>query len=580
MFLKIAFYARYSCDQQRETSIEDQLRRCREVALQMGMSDDQALVFADEALSGTSKHNHKRAGYQDLLAAWNANEFSVLIVDEFSRLTRDAVEQAHLVRRLEDNRRVRLITTDGIDTNLANWQLQVSLVGLIGQQATRDTQHRVTRGMVGQLERGYLVAAPAFGYSYKREFDDRGNRLGTRWLVDDKKSELVRDIFARRESGQSMHQIAKWLNDAGVPCSRKAKTSNGGFWRPSSIRALLSNPIYRGEFHWHGSATYRDKAMKQGVPIKVQVFNHPELRMVNDETWHRCNGKTGSRTNYGGGKNALAGIVTCGCCGGTLAVSASKRVPSLYCPSCTIAKHMDGQNERLSATIATVGVQFLLTEAMKMLLSPAFLDAFKKSLRQRLTGDDTRVLLEARAELARQLRAQERLSHLITADDTGDAVLETRYAEVRAKVRGLHIRVEELEAGKSRFDPDVLEAQLQVDPAEELAKLFEEDLPPHRLRMVMGRLFPSIVFEGKERRYTAHFTVRFAPGAALAEASGTESIVGEEVEMRFRLCYSPRRHFDTGEQRWTVTRIVEKSGETETLPGKHPSIPQLATSIA
>ena len=574
---KLAIYARYSSDQQRETSIDDQLRRCRECAHQMGLSGDQALVFTDEALSGTSKHNDKRTGYQALLAAWDRNQFEVLVVDEFSRLTRDGLEQAKIVQRLENNRRVRLITCDGIDSNIPTWHLHVGLVGLIGQQAIRDTQHRVERGMVGQLERGYMVATPAYGYALHREFDARGNRLGTHWLVNDQEAPVLREIFSRREAGESMHHIAAWLNDTGIPCSRQATTDGGGYWRPARIAALLKNTIYRGEFRWHGSATYSDKANKKGMPVDVRVFQRPGLRLVSDETWHRCQGKVGSRTGYGSGKHALAGIVTCGCCGGTLAVSAGKSAASLYCPSCTVAKHVDGQGERLSVTIATSGVHYLLSEAMKLLLSPAFLDAFREALRLRLAGDDTQALDEARVELARQVRAQDRLSRLLAADDMGDSMLESRYSEARAKVRDLQDRVEELEAGKSRIPPDVLEAQLQVDPAEVLAGLFQEDLPPHRLRTVIGRLFPSVVFLGKERRYTALFSLRFAPGIALAEASGTTAVVNEQVEMRFSLSYSPSSHFDAREQRWTVTRLEEPLSEPATPPEEHPAVPMQTT---
>lgn len=32
LLVRIAIYARYSCDQQRETSIDDQIRRCKEIA--------------------------------------------------------------------------------------------------------------------------------------------------------------------------------------------------------------------------------------------------------------------------------------------------------------------------------------------------------------------------------------------------------------------------------------------------------------------------------------------------------------------------------------------------------------------
>ena len=293
---KLAFYARsYSCDQQNKTLIDDQLRRCRDIARQQGLVDDDALVFEDEARSGTFKHTDKRIGYQALLAAWDANKFTVLIVDEFYRLTRDAVEQAQLVRRLENNRRVRLITANGIDTGRLNWQPQVGLVGLIGQQFARDTRLRIQRGMLGQLERGYFVSKPTFGYVDQRDFDSSGKRLGTRWLIVEKEAAVVREIFARRAAGESMQQIAAWLNAKRVTCSHKASALHSGIWRTERIRALLANPIYRGVLHWHGSATHRDKATKQSTEVEERVFPRPELRLVSDETWNRCKAVTAGR---------------------------------------------------------------------------------------------------------------------------------------------------------------------------------------------------------------------------------------------------------------------------------------------
>ena len=293
---RLAFYVRYSRDPKNQTSVDDQLLRCRDFARQQGLVDDDALVFEDVALFGAVKHIDKRTGYEALLAAWDANEFTVLIVEEISKLTRVAVEQAQLARRLENNRRVRLMTVDGFDTDRPNWLLQAELLGLVEQQGTRDTRLRVQRGMLVQLERGYFASKPAFGYVYQRDFDSCGNRLGTRWLIDDKEADLVREIYARRESGESMRQIAVWLNAEGVPCSRKSTTPHGGFWRPARIRALLTNPIYRGAFHWHGSTTYRDKAKKLGIEVEERVFPRPELRLVSDKTWNRCKAVTAALT--------------------------------------------------------------------------------------------------------------------------------------------------------------------------------------------------------------------------------------------------------------------------------------------
>ncbi len=293
---RVAIYPRYSDEQQRETSIEDQIRRCKEVGRQHGLAVDDALIFADSAISGQAKGEAKRLGFQALLKAWDAGEFSVLIVDEFSRLSRDAVTQAQLMRRLESNQRVRMLTANGIDTARPNWQLQLGLEGIVSQQAGRDTRHRVVRGMIGQLERGYMIATPAFGYLLKREFDEQGNRIGSRWLIDEAEAIVVRDIFERRARGESMHEIARELNKSGVPTRRKARTADGGYWRPAAVRNLLSNCIYKGVFIWNGSTTAKARAKSEGCDLEPMHYMRPELRLVSDELWSRCNGKTISRS--------------------------------------------------------------------------------------------------------------------------------------------------------------------------------------------------------------------------------------------------------------------------------------------
>jgi DNA invertase Pin-like site-specific DNA recombinase len=388
--LKTAIYARYSCDQQRDTSIDDQLRRCREVGLRHGIDIDNPLIFSDAALSGTAKHTDKREGYQALLAAWERGEISTIVVDDFSRLSRDAIEQAQLVRRLENNRRVRLLTANGIDSSQPNWQLQVGLLGVVSQQAIRDTQHLVVRGMLGQLERGYMIATPAFGYLLDRKMDEQGNRIGTRWKISPSAAEVVRNIFTKRAEGQSMHQIARWLNEAGVELAREKQKIDGGFWRASRVKALLCNTIYRGVFTWNGSARIRADALKNGRVLDIKVFPRPDLRLVSDDIWYRCNDKTGRRSAYGGGKHALAGLIRCGCCDSKLVLSSQSRCRSVYCANCTAAKAVAGKNAGMTSTVSAAGVQVLLSKALQHLLTPTFVDHFRDCLRDKLTGDNAR----------------------------------------------------------------------------------------------------------------------------------------------------------------------------------------------
>lgn len=548
---RVAIYARYSCDKQSETSIEDQIRRGREVALRLGLIVDDNLIFTDSALSGMEESLHKRQGYHAFIKAWADNQFDVFIVDEFARISRDPVEQAIIMRKLDNNRRVRMVTSDGIDTKDADWQLRVGLQGILAQQEVRKIQHRVGRGMLGQLERGYMIATPPFGYDLKREFDPQGNRIGTLWVINEQEAAIVCQAYAKREAGQSMHQIAAWLNNSGVQCSRKALKADGGYWRPARVKNMLSNPIYHGEFVWHGSINHRKKAEAKGVPVDERIYARPGLRLVSDETWRRCNTKSHSRTGYGGGKHALAGIITCGHCAGTLVLTANQRCRSVYCAACTVAKSSNDEQDRLTGTVAVAGVQLLLTNALGHFLTPEFIEAFHSSLRLRLTGDNRQDIEVCKSRLSKLRASQDRLSRMLTDINDDDPVLTQRYQEIREKVDEAQLSLKKLEAGYVAVDARAIEAQLQADPANLLANLFTQDVAPERLRSLLARLFPSIILKTKTGRYTSIFSIRFAFGAALAMASSTEVIVDDGVELQFELKYTPDNR-PTHKGSWSV----------------------------
>lgn len=561
----IAIYVRYSDDQQRATSIDDQVRRCKNLARQNGFPLDNIKIYEDAAITGRVEGEAKREGFKRLLEAWDRNEFDVLLVDEYSRLSRDALTQAQVVRRLESSQRVRMITASGVDTTRPNWQLLVSFEGIVSQQEIRDTRHRVVRGMVGQLERGYMIAAPAFGYSLKREADSRGNPVGSQWVINEGEAGIVREIFERRARGESMHEIARSLNDRGVPTRRPARKVDGGYWRPSSIRNVLANTIYSGVFVWNGSTTARARAAKVGAVLEPIAYPRPQLRIVSDEMWQRCNQKSISRSGYGGGRHALAGLVNCGCCGSVLAVTSKTRCRSLYCPRCTIARSAVGATDRLTGTVATEGVQHLLIHAARHFVSESFIEAFKGMLRSKLSGDIDDELRVAKTELVRLEGMQDRLSRLLVADENEDPVLLARYAEVRERVRTQRTQVDTMAEALSSVDREAIEAQLAVsNPLDVLDGLFDADLPAAEIRAVLARLFPDIVLEQKPSRYQSVFSVRFAPGIALSIVSGTPTVDDEEVEMRFVLRYWPVRK--TGEPMWTVEALAKETSCSSQSP--------------
>ncbi|WP_269744951.1 recombinase family protein, partial [Pseudorhodobacter aquimaris] len=67
-------YARFSTDMQRDASIDDQIRSCREYAARHGMEVTE--VYSDKAISGASL---MRSGIQKLLRDAQENAFDVVL---------------------------------------------------------------------------------------------------------------------------------------------------------------------------------------------------------------------------------------------------------------------------------------------------------------------------------------------------------------------------------------------------------------------------------------------------------------------------------------------------------------------
>ncbi len=108
--MRAAIYARYSSENQRETSIEDQVRRCKEYAQQCGWQVAQ--VDGDRAVSGAIT---QRPGYKTLMQAVKDCAVDVVIVDGLSRLSRDTAETMRAQKIFRYHRVGLVAITDAIN---------------------------------------------------------------------------------------------------------------------------------------------------------------------------------------------------------------------------------------------------------------------------------------------------------------------------------------------------------------------------------------------------------------------------------------------------------------------------------
>ena len=121
--MRAIIYARYSTEHQTESTILDQLRRCREYAAARGWTVGAEHI--DEGISGAAFGN--RPGVQSALAALEAGD--VLLVVDTTRLSRSQ-DLAPLLTRLR-HRGVRVIgVLDGFDSDSRTARMQAGLSGI------------------------------------------------------------------------------------------------------------------------------------------------------------------------------------------------------------------------------------------------------------------------------------------------------------------------------------------------------------------------------------------------------------------------------------------------------------------
>src|SRR5262249_399672 len=90
---RCAIYARYSSDMQRESSVDDEIRKGREYAARQGWVVVEDCVRSDQAVSGAMFE--QRTSLQSLIASAEQKPvpFDLLLVDSTSRLARNAEDQ-------------------------------------------------------------------------------------------------------------------------------------------------------------------------------------------------------------------------------------------------------------------------------------------------------------------------------------------------------------------------------------------------------------------------------------------------------------------------------------------------------
>ena len=148
---RAVIYARYSSENQREASIEDQVRTCKARIEAEGWN--LVATYTDYAQSGAS---HLRPGYQKLLADGRSGAYDVVVAEALDRLSRDQEHVAALFKHLSFAG-VKIITLAEGEIGA----LHVGLKGTMNALYLTDLRQKVWRGLEGRVAKAAPAAASA-----------------------------------------------------------------------------------------------------------------------------------------------------------------------------------------------------------------------------------------------------------------------------------------------------------------------------------------------------------------------------------------------------------------------------------
>ncbi len=343
--MRCAIYARYSSDLQRDSSVEDQIRKCREFAEKQGWIVLENYVRFDQAVSGAALAGRKALLSLIEAAKQKPRPFDRLLVEDTSRMARNLADGLRLTEVLRYHSVFVTAVSQGIDSQQKTSRQLLTLHGMMDEQFLVGLAEKVHRGQEGRVLKGLHPGGRCYGYtnvpiedSSRHAKYGRPAVIGVQLEINPPEAAVVQRIFQMYADGRGLAQIAKTLNAEGVLSPQSPRGRLLRSWCPSSIREMLRNERYRGVHIWNrtekqrnpdtGRKTSRQRPESEWLRVEV-----PEWRIVPQELWNAVQSRiavireqvgvpryAGMNRTTKGGQYLFSGLLICGRCGSRIVI--------------------------------------------------------------------------------------------------------------------------------------------------------------------------------------------------------------------------------------------------------------------
>jgi len=295
---KAVAYARFSSDNQRQESIDAQVRAINEYC----QSNKITLlrIYQDEAQSATSD---QRDQFLQMIEDAVKQEFDFVVVHKLDRFARNRYDSAFYKRELRQHGVKLLSVLENLDDSPESVILESVLEGM-AEYYSKNLAREVRKGQKeNALKAIHNGGIPPLGYDV----------LNGKYVINETEAETVRMIFQWYSEGVGYIKIIEQLNALG------RKTKSGQTFGKNSIYDLVRNEKYTGVYTFNRRAS--KKTGNRKFKDDDQIIRIPDAvpRIVSQELWDsvqrmirtKANVRHQNTRNY-----LLKGYLRCGECGG------------------------------------------------------------------------------------------------------------------------------------------------------------------------------------------------------------------------------------------------------------------------
>ncbi|VYT65115.1 Uncharacterised protein [uncultured Clostridium sp.] len=412
--MNAVIYARYSSDNQREESIEGQLRECREYAERNGMNV--AAAYIDRALSAKTDD---RPQFQQMIRDSNTHKFEVVLVWKLDRFSRNRYDSANYKRKLAQNH-VRVVSATEPISNTPEGIMLESLLEGMAEYYSAELSEKVSRGHKENALKAKFNGGPVpLGYQIDAE---------QHYQIEASSAALVQEAFRRYADGESVRAIIASFNMRGV------RTAQGRLFTKNSFQTLLKNRRYLGEYR------YKDTVIPDAIPaiITPEIFDRVQKRCEQNK---KAPAHARTDVNY-----MLTTKLFCGKCGAMMAGESGKSHTGTwhYYYKCGNRK----RNGRTVCDLKSVRKEPLERFVVKAAIEKALNEDTIELLTQKLLAYQSRENTRLPVLQATLKDVNKRIENIVSAIEQGIITPATRQ------------RLDELEEQRKALETNILQEQI------------------------------------------------------------------------------------------------------------------------